>query len=239
MENEQTGAIKHNIEVVLEKIQAAAVRAGRDPGEIALIAVTKKKSAAVIKTLLELGLTRIGESYLEEALFKMDLLAKYQAEWHLIGSIQPGKEKKIAMAFDQVHAVEKLDTALKLDKFSGEYGRKLPVYLELNVSGEITKHGWPAWDDQQVGTLLPKFEEVLGLPNLEVRGLMTMAPYATDPQEARPYFKRLRKIRDLLAQEFPRSAAHGLSMGMSGDFEVAIEEGATILRIGSALVGQR
>ncbi len=239
MVNEKNENIQNNVEVVLEKIQNSAKAAGRDPVGIALIAVTKQKPANVVKTLVDLGISQIGESYLKEASFKIDLLKEYQIEWHMIGSIQQGKEKEIAAKFAEVHSVESIKTAINLNKYAKLYERVLPLYLEFNVSGEETKHGWDAWNESLWKELLPDLNEVLDLQNICVKGLMTMAPYSSDPQDARPYFKRLRQLRDYLSRELPKSNLKELSMGMSGDFETAIEEGATVLRIGSALVGAR
>ncbi|MCD6424272.1 MAG: YggS family pyridoxal phosphate-dependent enzyme [Anaerolineales bacterium] len=239
MENEQAESIRRNIESVLEKIHNSAKTAGRDPDRIALIAVTKLKPALIVKNLAEFGIVRIGESYLKEALFKMNLLNELEIEWHMIGTIQQGKEKEISANFAEVHSVDSKKTAINLNKYASLNGRKLPVYLEFNVSGEKNKHGWGAWADDQWNGLLPEMNEILDLPNLDVKGLMTMAPYSNDPQNARPYFKRLRKLQAYLTGEISTSNLADLSMGMSGDFEVAIEEGATVLRIGSALVGPR
>ena len=239
MDTDRADLIHKNIEVVLERIQNSAKTAGRDPKDISLVAVTKQKPASVIKTLSDFGIKRIAESYLKEALFKIELLKEFNIEWHMIGSIQQGKEKDIAAKFMEVHSLENIKTATKLDKFAKLYERTLPVYLEFNVSGEETKHGWDAWDEKLWPGLIPELSEILALSNIYVKGLMTMAPYSNTPEDARPYFQRLRYLRDYLAKEFPRSNLNGLSMGMSGDFEVAIEEGATVLRIGSALLGPR
>jgi len=239
MDHEQTENLQKNIEIVLDKIQKTAASAGRDPEEISLIAVTKQKSAAVVKKLADFGIKRIGESYLKEALFKIDLLKDFGIEWHMIGSIQKGKEKDIAAKFSEVHSVEKLKTALNLNKYARFNQRVLPVYLEFNISGEETKHGWNAWAENQWPGLLSEIEEIIDLSNIKVKGLMTMAPYFSDPQAARPYFKRLRELREYLSRHIQESDLSELSMGMSGDFEVAIQEGATVLRIGSALVGPR
>ncbi len=239
MEHDQSKFIQQNIEDVLGRIHRTALAAGREPDDISLIAVTKLKSAAVIKSLTDFGINRIGESYLQEALFKIDLLKGMPIEWHMVGSIQPGKEKKIAAKFAEVHSVENLKTAKALDKNARLNERILPVYLEFNVSGEDTKHGWMAWDENHWPELLTDLEEILELSSLRVKGLMTMAPYSNNPQDARPYFQRLRKLREYLAVKIHDFGESGLSMGMSGDFEVAIEEGATVLRIGSALVGPR
>ena len=239
MDNDQTEIIGQNIEVVLERIQNSAITSGRDPKSITLVAVTKQKPANVVKTLFDFGIKKIAESYIKEALFKINLLKEFNIEWHMIGTIQQGKEKEIAAKFTEVHSLESTKTANKLDKFAKLSDRILPVYLEFNVSGEETKHGWGAWDEKRWAELIPELNEILDLSNIKVKGLMTMAPYSNNPQDARPYFQRLRQLRDYLAREFPHSNLNGLSMGMSGDYEVAIEEGATILRIGSALVGPR
>ena len=239
MENEQTESIRRNVESVLEKIHNSAKAAGRDPDRISLVAITKQKSALVVKTLVENGITRIGESYLKEALFKIGLLKKFEIEWHMVGTIQQGKEKVIAANFAEVHSVGSKKTAINLNKFAKLNERKLPVYLEFNVSGEESKHGWHTWKNDLWNDLLPEMNEILDLSNLDVKGLMTMAPYSSDPQSTRPYFQRLRKLQAYLTKEIPDSNLAELSMGMSRDFEVAIEEGATVLRIGSVLVGPR
>jgi pyridoxal phosphate enzyme (YggS family) len=239
MDTDQTEIIRQNIEVVLERIHNSAKNAGRDPKDITLVAVTKQKPASVVKILSDFGIKRIAESYLKEALFKIGLLKEFNIEWHMIGAIQRGKEKEIAAKFKEVHSLESTKTAIKLDKYAKLNERNLPVYLEFNVSGEETKHGWGAWNEKQWSELIPELSEILDLSNIKVKGLMTMAPYSNNPQDARPYFQRLRQLRDYLARELPRSNLNGLSMGMSGDYEVAIEEGATVLRIGSALVGPR
>lgn len=239
MDETQAFKIKENIEKVQTRIHQAAARSGRDESEISLVAVTKQKSAAIVKLLAESGIRKIGESYLQEAEFKIDLLENLGIEWHMIGNIQRGKEKHIVHRFQVVHSVGSKATAKALNKFAAQIEMNLPVYLELNVSGESTKQGWIADEKDKLGELVPVFEEILDYPALNVLGLMTMAPYSDDPEDARPYFARMRKIRDRLQKEIPNSSVTNLSMGMSGDFEVAIEEGATVLRIGSALVGPR
>lgn len=239
MDAEQEQSIIENIDQVKTRIQQAAQRSGRVDSEIDLVAVTKQKPAVIVKTLAENGVAKIGESYLSEAVFKIDLLRDLNIEWHMIGNIQRGKEKNIARYFDVVHSVAAKKTARELDKHARSNDKVVPVYLEFNVSGESTKQGWSAGREGDIDTLLPEITEVLQYPNLDVIGLMTMAPYSTDPEQARPFFKRMREIRDQLSALFPQTHLAGLSMGMSGDFEVAIEEGATVVRIGSALVGAR
>lgn len=239
MDNDLQSTIKENLELIKARIQAAAKRAGRDPDSIDLVAVTKQKSAVVVKALLDQGLKQIGESYLKEALFKVELLKDFEVDWHMIGNIQSGKEKQVARVFNTVHSVSGISAAEELDIQAAEIGKSLPVYLELNVSGEMTKHGWLAARKEDWKELLPAVERILGMKSLQVMGLMTMAPYSENPEDSRPYFRRVREIRDYLNQNLPGVKLEGMSMGMSGDFEVAIEEGATVLRIGSALVGPR
>jgi len=231
--------IRERIEQIQERIDKAARKTGRNPAEIELIAVTKEKSAAVVKSLSENGISKIGESYLSEALFKINILADYKLEWHMIGNIQRGKETQIALNFAEVHSVGRLQIAKTLNKKAKQFNRILPVYLEFNVSGEDTKHGWNAWNEGQWEKILPELDLILDFHSLAVKGLMTMAPYSVNPEAARPYFRTLRKLRDYLSRSYPAANFNGLSMGMSGDFETAIEEGATVLRIGSALVGPR
>lgn len=239
MEKDQKTAILNNINMVKERIRSAAEKVGRKPEEIELVAVTKKKNAMVVKTLAENGVQNIGESYLQEAAFKIDLLKDLQIEWHMIGPVQSGKEKNIADKFSVVHSVDRIEVARKLNSAADKYGRILPVYLEFNVSGEATKHGWNAWDKVQWKAILDELAEIDEFNSLKPLGLMTMAPYDSNPEAARPYFRKLKELRDFLNERMPGSGLVGLSMGMSVDFEVAIEEGATIVRIGSALVGPR
>ncbi len=231
--------IIESLEKVKSRIRLAAKRSGRDDNEIDLVAVTKQKSAAVVKALVDIGVRKIGESYLQEANFKMGLLTDPEIEWHMIGNIQRGKEKHIASLFHIVHSVGSKRTAHELNEAAASLDKVLPVFIELNVSGESTKYGWQIKDDGHFEEFLLEIEEIVDYSYLNIIGLMTMAPYAKDPEMSRPFFRRLRAVRDFLIKELPGSQITGLSMGMSGDFEVAIEEGATILRIGSALVGQR
>ena len=235
----ETGLIQTRLEKIRERIYKAAQASGRDSTAIDLIAVTKEKSAVVVKALHENGINKIGESYLKEALFKIEILREYQLEWHMIGTIQRGKEKQIALDFTEVHSVDRLRVAAALNKNADQLQRILPVYLEFNVSGESTKHGWKAWEEGMWDLILPDIEEMKDFTALEIKGLMTMAPYSNNPEDSRLYFRKLRKLRDYIAMKFPGINLNELSMGMSGDFEVAIEEGATVLRIGSALVGPR
>lgn len=239
MDEEQVLKIKENIDSVQTRIHQAATRAGRDVSEIDLIAVTKDKSAAVVKVLAENGIKRIGENYLQEADFKISLLDDLDIEWNMIGNIQRGKEKKIVRLFDVIHSVGAKRTARELNRHAEQLEKITPVYLELNISGEDTKQGWMLNNRKDFEKLVSDIEEILGFHALDVQGLMTMTPYSKDPEDSRPYYKQMRDIRDRLLAVLPAAALSGLSMGMSGDFEVAIEEGATAVRIGTALAGSR
>jgi pyridoxal phosphate enzyme (YggS family) len=232
-------SIKKNIESVKGRIEKAAVSAGRDPSGIELIAVTKEKPAVTVKTLYDCGIRKIGESYIKEALFKIGLLGEYQIEWHMIGTVQSGKAGQIIQYFDQVHSVDRIELARELNAKCLKSNKTLPIYLECNVSGEMTKHGWSVWKEGQWDLLLPEIEEILDMESLMIQGLMTMAPYSENPEESRPFFKKLRGCQEFLERRYPNQGFSGLSMGMSGDFEVAIQEGASAVRIGTALVGQR
>jgi pyridoxal phosphate enzyme (YggS family) len=236
---EMTSEIKQRFEIVEERINSAAARAGINAAGIKLVVVTKQKSAQVVQALVELGLSSIGESYLNEAQFKMELLQDLPIEWHMIGTIQKGKEKQVANDFDVIHSLDRLRLAERISQQAVVMERVIPAYLEFNVSGEPTKQGWNAKRTADWEKLLPEVERILSLPGLDVKGLMTMAPYSLDPESARPYFRKLRELRDYLKANLKTRKLNGLSMGMSGDFEIAIEEGATILRIGTALVGER
>ena len=230
--------LEASLRSVQERIAAAAARAGRDPAEITLVAVTKTQSPTLIRAAYQLGLRHFGENRVEEAETKVPELPE-DIVWHMIGHIQSRKAKRVAPIFETVHSVDSVKLARRLDRASGALPHPLPVLLECNVSGERAKYGFKAdrWeqDDAQRKALLSAVEQILTLPNLQVQGLMTMAPIVTDPEHARPVFVRLRQLRDQLAADFDRADWHHLSMGMTDDFEVAIEEGATLVRVGRAI----
>lgn len=232
--------IKENYRGVLGRIASAARSVDREPDSVQLVVVTKGHPVERVQAVVEAGAPLLGENYVEEAQPKIDALS-YQAniEWHMIGHIQSRKAKPVVENFDWVHSLDRMKIAMRLNLFSGELNRKLPVLLELNVSGEESKYGWPAWDDDKVRELLGAVREILEFPYLQVRGLMTMAPYLAEPEAARPYFKRLRQIQQILTEAYPHADWRELSMGMSADFEIAIQEGATIVRIGTAILGDR
>lgn len=220
-------------------MDAAANRAGRKD-RIELVVVTKGHGAEAITILATLGVTEIGESYVEETRAKQEELTRTAGiRWHMIGHVQSRKADEAARYFHLVHSVDSLKLARRLDRFAGLAGRALPILLELNVGGEASKYGWPASDDKLFKAALPQIEEILQLPNLKVRGLMSIAPMTEKPGSARQYFECTRLHRDQLANLFPAGDWSQLSMGMSDDFEVAILEGATLVRIGTAILGPR
>jgi pyridoxal phosphate enzyme (YggS family) len=157
----------------------------------------------------------------------------------MIGHVQSRKAELVCNNFDYVHSLDSLKLAVRYNRHAGVLSRKLPVLLQFNVSGEESKSGWDAWTELQWDQLIPEMEKILTLENIQVRGIMTMPPYAEDPEEVRPYFRRLVQLRNFLYSRFHHLDWNELSMGMSGDFEVAIQEGATWVRIGQAILGPR
>ncbi len=233
--------LEGNIARVRERIAAAARRVGRDPQEITLVAVTKTVPADRIRAAWELGVTDFGENRVQEAVAKIPLvIPEGEAEtgrpaprWHMIGHLQRNKVKRVIPLFDIIHSVDSVRLAREIDRRAGRAEKVMPVLLEVNVAGEATKYGFAPEE------VLPAVEEIKELPHLEIQGLMTVPPIAEDPEEVRPHFRRLRELRDELARRFPSLNWHHLSMGMTDDFEVAIEEGATMVRIGRAIFGER
>jgi pyridoxal phosphate enzyme (YggS family) len=223
---------------VQARIAAAAARSRRDPSEITLVAVSKTQPPKVIDAAYALGLRHFGENRVEEAEDKTDRLPD-DITWHMIGHIQSRKAKRVVPRFDFVHSVDSVRLARRLNRLCTDRSISLPVLLECNVSGEESKYGFSTsgWEPgtRLPGALLAAVEEIAALPRLQVEGLMTMAPIVADPEEARPFFVQLRHLRDAFATAFPRTAWHHLSMGMTDDFEVAIEEGATLVRVGRAI----
>jgi pyridoxal phosphate enzyme (YggS family) len=232
--------IQENLHQVLERIALAEHAAGRDPGSVRLVVVTKGHSIDAVQEVIAAGAKILGENYVEEGIAKKSALAEAErVQWHMIGHVQSRKARAACEHFDWLHSLDSLKLARRLSSFSGGLGRRLPVLLECNVSGEATKFGWPAWQEERWPDLLSDLAEVAALPDLKVCGLMTMAPYLEAPELARPYFLRLRRLQKFLASHLGQVDWSELSMGMSGDFEVAIQEGATLVRIGTAILGPR
>jgi PLP dependent protein len=230
-------SIADNIAAARERMAAAARRTGRRPDEIALMAVSKTHSAEHIREAYDAGLRLFGENRVQEFAGKAGAVADLDgAEWHMIGHLQTNKAGKTAELFAAVDSVDSVKLAERLDASARALGRKLSVLIEVNVGGEAAKSGVDP-DSRELEELLaaaPRFEA------LEFRGLMTVPPFTDDPEEARPYFRRLRALRDAIAaRRLPAIGMDVLSMGMSHDFEVAIEEGSSCVRLGTAIFGVR
>ena len=234
------GQIKKNYEKVLNKIELAAHSVGRDPSEIKLVVVTKTHPVEVIDHLYALGVRDFGENRTDEAINKINALSERTGvQWHMIGHVQSRKAELVCEHFNYLHSLDRLKLAARLSRFAVEKNSILPVLLQVNVSGEQSKSGWMAADKTHWDVFMPDIEAVLELPNLDVRGLMTMAPFGSDPENARPVFVQLRRFRDHLAAKFPDTNWQELSMGMRRDYQVAVQEGATFGRIGSEILGSR
>jgi PLP dependent protein len=229
--------ISENIAAVCKRIAEAARRAGRRPQEIALMAVSKTHPPERIREAHAAGLRLFGENRVQEFAGKMGALGDLaEADWHMIGHLQTNKAGKAAELFGAVDSVDSLKLAEKLDAAARALSKKVSVLIEINVGGEAAKSG-VAPDSRELEELL------LAAPRLEAlqfRGLMTVPPFTDDPEGARPFFRKLRHVRDLIAaQKLPGISMDVLSMGMSHDFEVAIEEGSTCVRVGTAIFGER
>ncbi len=225
--------VKENLRRVQERIAAAARRAGREPSEIVLVGASKSVDVERIRAAIEAGLQHIGENYAQEA------WAKYQkigdaVTWHFIGRLQTNKAKLVVRFCRFVQSLDRLALAEELDRRAKQVGRVIECLLEVNIGGEATKGGVPP---EEVASFL---RQISGLTNLRVVGLMAMPPYFPDPEDVRPYFRAMAELFERLKREAPLGVEmRYLSMGMSHDFEVAIEEGANIVRVGTAIFGPR
>lgn len=229
-----------NLDALQARIAIAAQRAGRDAAGVRLVAVSKGHPAQDLAALHQLGVHDMGESYLSEALLKRAELPHLPGlRWHMIGHVQSRKAADVAEHFDWVHSVDSLRLAGKLSAAAGAVGRRLAVLLQVNPSAEPSKHGWLAHDETHWARALPEIEQALQLPDLDIRGLMCMAPFTDTAEQARPCFARTRDLLADLARRFPQVGLDQLSMGMTNDFEAAIEEGATLVRVGTAVFGAR
>jgi PLP dependent protein len=225
--------VKSNIERVRSAIACAALRAGRKVSDVRLMAVTKTVDDDRIMEAIEAGVDIIGESYVQEAKRKIEKMGR-TIEWHMIGYLQSNKAKYAVKLFDMIHSVGRMDLAVELDRRAAAADLVTKILMEVNTSGEKTKSGVPYTEAMQL------VKDISALNNLSMQGLMTMAPWFDDPEDARPYFASLRELRDRIIDEnVNRVEMRELSMGMSGDYEVAVEEGATILRVGRSIFGER
>ena len=222
--------IRENLLRVTERIEKAAQNAGRNLKDIRLVAVSKTVETDRIKEAIEAGVSILGENYVQEAQKKIEEIGK-SVSWHFIGHLQSNKTKVAVRLFDAIHSVDSVALAEELNRRAQQVNRKIPVMIEVNLSGETTKFGT---EEEKVTTLA---QGVLKLDHLSLEGLMTMPPYFDDPEMSRPYFVQLRELKERLVKGgIPLKE---LSMGMSNDFEIAIQEGATYVRVGTAIFGAR
>ncbi len=230
-------SLQVNVNHVRDRIAAAAARAGRDLSAITLVVVSKTHPVEALLAAYELGLRHFGENRVEEASIKLPAFKQVISDptvvFHMIGHIQSRKAEDVATLFDRVHSVDSVKLAQRLARFTT---KPLPIFLEVNVSGEESKYGF---DGARRAELFDALETIGQLPQLHLDGLMTMAPLVANPEEARPVFRALRELRDEIAVRYPALTLPHLSMGMTDDFEVAIEEGATLVRVGRAIFGER
>lgn len=225
--------IQENIQTVYTRIAAACDRAGRSAEEVTLVAVTKTVDVAKIQEALDAGVTQLGENRVQDATPKIDTLYdRTDLTWHMIGHLQTNKVKRAVEYFQMIHSVDNLKRAREIDKRAREQGKVMPVLFEVNVSGETSKFGLSP--EELPGVI----KESAKYDGLIVKGLMTMAPFVDDPEDTRPCFHKLRELL-IMFQDQGMSQMTELSMGMTNDFEVAVEEGATLIRVGSAIFGAR
>jgi pyridoxal phosphate enzyme (YggS family) len=226
--------ITANLAAVRERIAAAASAAGRSPADVRLLAVSKTFSAAHVRAAHAAGQRDFGENKVQEALLKIAETTELDIRWHLIGHLQSNKVKKTGAAFSAIHAIDSVDLVRRVDAVAVERGAAPDVYIQVDLAGESTKFGAPESD---VPALV---RAALKCRAARLKGLMLLPPWFDDPEQARPYFRRLRELRERLVDDgIDRSHLRELSMGMSHDFEVAIQEGATLVRVGTAIFGKR
>ena len=226
--------ISENFRQVKRRIIDAAKRVGRDPSDIRLLAVTKEQSDVIVAEGIQAGMTLFGENKVQEAMDKIEAIGRTGLEWHFIGRLQKNKVKFVFDFFDLIHSVDSLSLAEAIHKKAQKIGFCMPILLQINISGEESKLGMDPLD-------LPKeIERVAKLEGVKIKGLMTIPPYTSDPENSRPYYARLRELRNTCSKlAVPGMELDELSMGMSNDYEVAIEEGATLVRVGTGLFGPR
>jgi PLP dependent protein len=225
--------LTENLTRVRARIAEAASRAGRSPDEITLVAVSKTKPLELIQLAYTLGTTNFGENRVQEAQTKIAAFQPQGLCWHMIGHVQTNKASRVVSLFDTVQSVDSLHLAQALSQHASQQGKRLTILLEVNVAGEASKTGIQLAEASTVA------QQIVSLPGLNVAGLMTVAPLVQNPEEVRPVFRALRELRERLQEEVPQSRWEQLSMGMTDDYPVAIEEGATIVRIGRAIFGER
>ncbi len=225
---------RSNIENVRNRIEAAAYACGRDPRQVRLVAVSKRWPADIVRQGIAAGITDLGENYIQEAKEKIAALADCNVCWHFIGHLQSNKAKFAIPLFEYIHSVDSVKLAREINRHAARAGKVQKILVQVNTGREATKSG--VLPEELQGLI----EEIACFENLSVRGLMTIPPVCNTPDDARPYFRELARLRDSIIEcSIPNVCMDELSMGMSSDFEVAIEEGATMVRIGTAIFGER
>lgn len=226
--------IQSNLKKIHDDIHAAAQKSGQDASRVTLIAVSKKKPPEMIQQAIDAGQKDFGENYIQEAMEKIDLLGRKSATWHFIGHLQSNKAKFAVKYFDLIHTVDKVKLAKEINRQAQKTGKMQEILLQVNISQETTKSG------AKENEIVDIAKQVCRFDNLHVSGLMCMPPFFDDPEDARIYFKRLKQIsKDIEALNLPNTTMTHLSMGMSNDFPIAVEEGATLVRVGTAIFGAR
>lgn len=234
MESLIQDTVETRVQSVLAKIRAATEKAGRPAGSVRLVAATKTVAIPQIAEGVRAGLSILGENRVQEALTKIPAFNHSQVQWHLIGQLQRRKVRSVVGVFNLIHSVDSLELAQEIDRRAGDAGHKQDVLLEVNIGNEPTKAGLRPDDVPDVVSVMAR------LPHVSIKGLMAIPPPTGDPESARPYFRKLNGLAKLIdAQHLPSVKMEELSMGMSNDYEVAIEEGATLVRVGSAIFGAR
>jgi PLP dependent protein len=226
-------SIAENLKTVMDRIAAAAGRIGRDPASVKLVVVTKTVDAGRVREAVTAGAKILGENRVQEARDKVEQLGLV-AHWHLIGRLQTNKAKYAVKLFDVIHSVDSLSLAVELDRQAAKIGKVQDVLMEVSIAGEAAKAG------VSISETAKLVQEAGRLRNISIKGLMAVPPYSEDPEDSRPYFQTLRELAERIRQEnIPGISMQELSMGMSGDYTVAVEEGATMVRVGSAIFGER
>jgi pyridoxal phosphate enzyme (YggS family) len=226
--------LKQRLKQIAKRIRQAAESCDRDADSVRLVAVSKTIAADIVKEAIEAGVTILGENYIQEARDKFKALVQYPVSWHFIGHLQSNKAKYAVRLFDLIHSVDSLKLARELDKQAGKLDKIQQILVQVNISAEDTKSGVSTDEAPRL------IAEISQLKNLAVKGLMTMPPYFYQPEKVQPFFAALHDLRDQIReQSLPNVSLDELSMGMTGDFEVAIKEGATLVRIGTAIFGER
>ena len=226
--------IAEKYQLVSEKVTAIAISSGREPEDVSVIAVSKTHPASTVLEAIDGGALLLGENKVQEGLGKIAEIARDDVEWHLIGHLQKNKVRKAVRSFDVIQTIDSIKLAKRIDRIAGEESRALKAYIQVDLAGEASKSGVGE------GGVFEIADYLNDAPNLEFIGLMSIPPFFDDPEKVRPYFRELRELRDELRDSGQFSATSGeLSMGMSNDYHVAIEEGATLVRVGAAIFGER